>query len=118
MPHLTLEYSRNLSTEITAQMLRALNQALVDTGHFVEEDIKTRAIAFDCVAIGTALQPRAFLAARLSLLSGRSPQARKHIAQALLGALEAAIPAGDSALQTTVELVEIDRDSYAKSCRP
>jgi hypothetical protein len=35
----------------------------------------------------------------------------------LLAALEAAVPANGNALQTSVQLVEIERDSYAKSHR-
>lgn len=117
MPHLTLEYSDNLGTAISPAVLRGLNHALVATGHFDEADIKTRALAFDCVAIGTDDAPRAFLAATLSLLSGRSLQVRQEIAQALLTALEAAVPANGNALQTSVQLIEIERDSYAKSHR-
>ncbi len=117
MPHLRLEYSSNLGTPITPDLLRRLNLALVATGHFTEADIKTRAVAFDCVAIGTDVAPRAFLAATLSLLSGRSAQVRREIADALLAALEAAVPSGGNSLQTSVELLEIERDTYAKSYR-
>lgn len=117
MPHLTVEYSTNLGTDITPAVLRAVNDALLGTGQFEEADIKSRAIGFDSVAIGTADVPRAFVAAKLSILSGRSAQTKHEIAQALLAALEAAIPANGAELQTSVEILDIDRDSYAKSHR-
>ncbi len=117
MPHLVIEYSRNLPSLDAHALLGAANLALVATGQFEEADIKSRAVGVDCFAIGTAALPRAFVAARLSLLSGRDAATKRAIAQALLAALEAAVPAGGPALQTSVELLDIDRDSYAKSHR-
>ncbi|MGH8052926.1 MAG: 5-carboxymethyl-2-hydroxymuconate Delta-isomerase [Stenotrophomonas sp.] len=117
MPHLTLEYSNNLATAITPAVLRAANQALMRTGQFQEMDIKTRAIGFDLFAIGTADTARGFVTAKLSILSGRSAETKREIAQTLLAALETAIPADGWELQTSVEILDIDRDSYAKSLR-
>ncbi|WP_449467400.1 5-carboxymethyl-2-hydroxymuconate Delta-isomerase [Stenotrophomonas humi] len=117
MPHLTVEYSTNLGTDITPAVLRAVNDALLGTGQFHEADIKSRAIGFDSFAIGTVDVPRAFVSAKLSILSGRDAQTKRELAQALLAALEAAIPANGMELQTSVEILDIDRDSYAKSHR-
>lgn len=115
MPHLTIEYSCNLATAITPAVLRTLNLALLGTGQFEEADIKSRAVAFDCFAIGTADSPRGFVAARLAMLSGRSLEIKRNVAEALLAALESAISVGGMELQTSVEIADIDRDSYAKS---
>ena len=115
MPHLTIEYSNNLATVITPALLRIANHALLETGQFEETDIKSRALPFDCFAIGTSDTPRGFVAARLAILSGRSADTKREIAQALLAALEAAIKPGTLALQVSVEIVDIDRDSYAKA---
>ncbi|WP_269791324.1 hypothetical protein [Stenotrophomonas sp. Iso1] len=117
MPHLTIEYSSNLGTAPAAALLRAANEALMHTGQFQEADIKSRAIGHDNFAIGTADTARAFVAATLSLLSGRTAETKREIAQALLAALEAAIPTNGMDLQTSVEILDIDRDSYAKSHR-
>lgn len=118
MPHLVIEYSSNLTTLDASGLLRAANAALMATGQFQEADIKSRAIACDDFAIGTAQVPRAFIAARLSILSGRTPDTKRAIAQALLAALEDATATDGHALQTSVELLDINRDSYAKSHRP
>lgn len=115
MPHLTIEYSSNLSTAITDALLRAVNHALFGTGQFEETDIKSRALAFDCFAIGTSDSPRGFVAARLAILSGRSAEIKREIADVLLAALESAIAAGAMELQISVEIVDVDRDSYAKA---
>ncbi len=117
MPHLTIEYSNNLGTALAPALLHAANEALMHTGQFQEADIKSRAIGFDHFAIGTADTARAFVAAKLSILGGRTAQTKREIAQALLVALEAAIAADGQELQTSVEILDIDRDSYAKSHR-
>ena len=117
MPHLVIEYSNNLPHLAPSALLRSANAALMTTGQFQEADIKSRAIAVDSFAIGTNNAPRAFVAARLSILSGRSPETKQLLAQALLAALDAAIPGAGVDLQTSVEILDIDRDSYAKSHR-
>ncbi|MCD9087730.1 5-carboxymethyl-2-hydroxymuconate Delta-isomerase [Stenotrophomonas sp. SY1] len=117
MPHLTIEYSSNLGNALAPALLHAANGALMRTGQFQEADIKSRAIAFDDFAIGSTDTARAFVAAKLSILSGRTAQTKREIAQALLVALEAAIAADGLELQTSVEILDIDRDSYAKSHR-
>ena len=47
MPHLTLEYTRNLNNFDPALALVAINQAMLDSGLFAEADIKSRAIVLD-----------------------------------------------------------------------
>lgn len=118
MPHLTFEYSRNLDATLVPTLLRAANEALLRTGHFDEADIKSRALGFDDFVIGIAGLPRAFIAARLSMLSGRTPEAKRDIAQSLLTALTSALPQTGIDLQMSVEILDIDRDSYAKHHRP
>lgn len=118
MPHLVIEYSANLPALAPTDLLRTANMALMRTGQFQEADIKSRAIGFEHVAIGTADTPRAFVAARLSILSGRSPETKRDIARTLLDALESAVPGAALELQVSVEILDIDRDSYMKAHRP
>ena len=72
MPHLTLEYSKNLDTFSASAALLDINRALLASGQFEEADIKSRAIALDCCQIGVQDLPRAFIHAKLAILSGRS----------------------------------------------
>lgn len=116
MPHLTIDYSSNLDASITPALLRTANAALLATGQFQEADIKTRAQGFDCFAVGTQDAARGFVAARLAILSGRSSQIKREVADVLLAALEA-ITDDKLELQISVEVVDIDRDSYAKRLR-
>lgn len=116
MPHLTLEYTRNLGRLDPSAALAALNAAMAGSGLFEEADIKSRAIALDSFMIGTAPAPRAFAHVRIALLAGRSSEQRKTLADAALAALSATLhaPAGTE-LQLSVEMVDLDRPSYAKA---
>jgi len=116
MPHLTLEYTRNLNLPAPSRTLAALNAALAASGLFEEADIKSRAIALDSFAIGTAAAPRAFAHVRIALLAGRSAEQRKTLADTALAALSATLqaPAGTE-VQLSVETVDLDRPSYAKA---
>ena len=116
MPHLTLEYTRNLNLPDASATLAALNAAMAGSGLFDEADIKSRAIALDNFKIGTAPAPRAFAHVRIALLAGRSSQQRKTLADAVLAALAVAVNGQiGTEIQLSVETVELDRTSYAKA---
>ncbi|MDF0604767.1 5-carboxymethyl-2-hydroxymuconate Delta-isomerase [Neisseriaceae bacterium TC5R-5] len=116
MPHLTLEYSNNLSDFSPQPVLEALNQALLLSGEFAEIDIKSRAIAFEHFQIGTEKQRRGFIHVTLAIFSGRSTKKKQSISQKLLHALQQAakLPA-DIEVQLCAEIIEIDRAAYSKT---
>ena len=115
MPHLTLEYTTNLDKLEPGRTLLALNQALVESGHFTDTDIKSRAIALDTWYVGTAPSGHAFAHVKLAILSGRSPEVKSALSASLLRVLRASCPdAGGLAVQLCVEVLDIDRASYAK----
>ncbi len=116
MPHLTLEYSGNLADLDVEQYLLELNRTLVASGEFEEIDIKSRALRFDHFVIGTAPEQRAFIHAKVAILQGRSPEVRRALSGRLLERLQQ-LCHGASRHQTQlcVEILEIERDSYAKS---
>ena len=118
MPHVTLEYTANLSALDVAHTLAAVNQALVDSGEFGEPDIKSRALRLDQFQVGVLPVARGFVHLEIALLSGRSTAQRKALADAALAALLATVaPVTGVELQFSVETVELHRDSYAKSVR-
>jgi 5-carboxymethyl-2-hydroxymuconate isomerase len=115
MPHLTLEYTNNLGTITPDSFLLALNHALVASGHFEEADIKSRAIVLDTWRVGVASSDHAFVHVRLAILSGRSAQVRSELSNALLRVLRVSCKGlTNHPLQLCVEVVEIERASYAK----
>ncbi len=118
MPHLTLEYSDNLDGFDARAAVAAINQASVASGLFGESDIKTRALRLDCWQVGIESTPRAFAHVRIALLSGRTDEERKALAEAVLAALQPRVPAlAGGEVQLSVETVDLDRPSYAKAVR-
>mgnify|MGYP003730343275 CR=1 FL=1 len=116
MPHLHLEYTANLTDLAVEKTLLRLNNVLMASGQFGSEfDIKSRAFKVESFQVGTSLSPRAFIAVKLSLLSGRSPQVKKQLSESLLAALQdmGEWPA-DMQIQLSVQLVDMDRESYSK----
>lgn len=115
MPHLTLEYTDNLKDLALADTLLALNHALAASGHFEEADIKSRALPLHTWQVGTSSVQRAFVHVKLAILSGRSAQVKGELSGALLRVLRAACKdIAPCPVQLCVEVLEIDRASYAK----
>ena len=116
MPHLTLEYTANLSGFDPQAALAAINAASEASGLFGESDIKSRAVAVEHYRIGVKPLPRAFVHVCVALLAGRSAAERKALADGVLAALNATVDAPPGCeLQLSVETVELDRPSYAKA---
>lgn len=117
MPHLHMEYTANLPQLNADVALIRLNNTLVASGQFAAEfDIKSRAVKIETFKVGTAMGERAFVHVKLALLSGRSPQIKKQLAESLLAVVQDLCewPA-DIDVQLCVELLDIDRDSYTKT---
>jgi 5-carboxymethyl-2-hydroxymuconate isomerase len=116
MPHFHLEYSANLPNLDPAAVLGAVNHALAATGHFTEADIKSRAMKIDAFQVGTAAHARGFVAGKLALLSGRPAEVKAMLSAAALDAIQTVLaPVPGVQLQVSVEIVDIDRASYAKT---
>lgn len=115
MPHLTLDYTHNLASLDFDRTLLALNETLAASGHFEERDIKSRARRLDDWRVGTAPTERAFIHVKLAILSGRSAEIKSALSASLLESLRAALPGnGRHEVQLCVEILDIDRASYAK----
>ncbi len=116
MPHLIVEYSRNLAGFPEAQTLAELNQAVTGSPEILDEaDLKTRIVALDHYAIGSAPEPRAFVHAQLRLLSGRTPEAKRDLSERIAAVLRRLTPRPEGVMvQLSVEMVDMDRGSYAK----
>lgn len=117
MPHLHMEYTANLP-ELKAEVaLLRMNNALVASGQFsAEHDIKSRAVKHETFRVGTGIGEQGFVHVKLALLSGRSPEIKKQLADSLLAVIQdlGPWPTGVS-VQLCVEILDIDRDSYAKA---
>lgn len=116
MPHLTLDYSHNLTTLDAERTLLALNRALVESGQFAENDIKSRAHRLEQFRTGVDPVPRAFAHITLAILSGRTPECKQALSASLLSVLEQAelaLPGVE--VQLSVEIRDMERASYSKA---
>lgn len=116
MPHLVVEYSGNLPHFPEAQTLEELNASLCSHPEIQDEaDLKTRFVVADSFEIGTAPSNRAFVHAQLRLLSGRTPEAKKELSERIAAVLRERTPRPQGVMvQLSVEVVDMDRGSYAK----
>lgn len=115
MPHLTLEYTDNLPQLNPRETLLALNNILIASNQFNEADIKSRAILLDTYVIGHSPENRAFVYAKLAILSGRSTEIKQLLSTQLLEALKQLCPCPPTmALQLCVDIIDTNRDTYSK----
>ncbi len=116
MPHLVIEHSANLGTLPVGELLPALNRSVTASTAILDEaDLKTRVVAVDTFRIGNQGDGRAFVHAQLRLMAGRTPEAKRDLAERIAAALRAAVPRpAGLEVQLSVEVVDMDRDSYVK----
>ena len=117
MPHLTLEYSNNLAAPVDFDALFVkMAEELLAYPPIKMADIKCRAIGYDTFRIGSG-DPRAvFVHLSVDIMVGRTPEQRTAMSQALLKLLKESFLAiyDSQPCDITVNIREIDRDSYGK----
>ena len=120
MPHLTIQMTPNVSIAHEESLLKALNKALWDSGHFGKPtDIKARIVPIETFLVGVEDDEQAygFIYAHLKLMTGRDMVIRNQLAGLLVTAIEQEIGAeqsGRAALQICVEVEEISAVYHKK----
>ncbi len=112
MPHVVIEYSDNVKSEIVRGHIAAMaHKVMVDSGLFSTPDIKTRAHASSNFSVGLKCGQGSFVHVTVSILEGRPLEAREALSQTLCDALAEKMPHVD---QLTVEVREMARATYRK----
>lgn len=106
MPHLIVEHSQNLEA---SRLLEAVCQGAVESELFELTDIKTRAIGYQYFETNASQQQ--FVHVVVKILSGRTSAQRQMLSKLVLDQL-ALLNLESTSL--TVEVVEMERESYAK----
>jgi 5-carboxymethyl-2-hydroxymuconate isomerase len=114
MPHIIVEYSRNLEQSVyIPELIRVTHEAMIATKAFPSEALRTRGAPRDDFRIADGDPRNAFLAVVGRIAPGRPQQVRHELGRTLfevvtsyLGDVSKAIP-----LSITVELQEIDQTS-------
>lgn len=120
MPHLTIQMTPNVSIAHEESLLKALNKALWNSGHFgTPTDIKARIVPIETFLVGVEDDEQAygFIYAHLKLMTGRDMVIRNQLAGLLVTTIEQEIGAeqsGRAALQICVEVEEISAVYHKK----
>ena len=118
MPHLSIEYSRNLEARLDMPaFLRALRDAAVATGVFPPAGIRVRAFAADHVLIADGDPGHAFIDIAIRLRGGRSSEDKLRATAAIFAAAEAfcAHDLATNSLMLSLEMRDIDPELSPKT---
>lgn len=110
MPHIIVEYAEQLADdEQICALLQSVHDAVAESGLFESAHIKTRAYPFRHLTQAGGHEPYMHVQARIK--SGRNAEDKKRLSAAILDAMKRLnIPPA----VITVEIIDMDRDSYAK----
>ncbi|MBT3337793.1 MAG: 5-carboxymethyl-2-hydroxymuconate Delta-isomerase [Anaerolineae bacterium] len=110
MPHCIIEHSKGVkSLSSPINLIEAVHQGAFKSGLFREADIKARAISFEHYQVGNT--ELGFIHVTVRILSGRNEEQRTKLSNSVLAELE---KLNLSSTSLTVEICEIDKESYAK----
>jgi len=117
MPHLTLEYTKNLQSKIDFnEIFSKIHGEMIETGEFVLDDIKSRAICMEKYFIGDGDPDKGFIHLSISLLDKRNENLKTQLSKALLQVLSnyLKINTKENKCQISVEVVNINSIYYSK----
>lgn len=117
MPHLTIEYTRNLEDGFALeQTLHDVNATLLDSGQIKENtDLKSRAVPLDRSVVGAAGGLHGFVYCVLRVLPGRTDEVKAALTERIARVLRERIPRpAGMVVQLSVEIVEMHKPSYVK----
>ena len=114
MPHLVLEYTRNINRFDAGELLPRLTAATFESGQFEEASIKARSIELRDHALGLKNPRQPFVHLTVSIMPGRSAEVRQALAGSLLEVLRQGIAGSGDRVAASVEIREL-ADAYVKA---
>lgn len=110
MPHIIVEYAEQITDGIQIDsILQVVHQSIADSGLFKANQIKSRAYPFRTFTNAGGSEPYIHIQARIK--SGRDAGNKKQLGEVVLTGLSSlSIPAS----VITIEVIDMDRDSYGK----
>ena len=120
MPQVTIQTSGNLRRLDPDWLMLQVNRTLLNSGLFVEADLKIRVLRCDEFRIGAdQFDPafHGFVAATVAVLSGRDFTVRERLGQMVQRTVERCVQecAQSMQVQVTTEVVEIQPEMYFKT---
>lgn len=110
MPHIIVEYAEQITEGVPiGSILQVVHQSIADSGLFKANQIKSRAYPFRTFTNAGGSEPYIHIQARIK--SGRDADNKKQLGEVILAGLSSlSIPAS----MITIEIIDMDRDSYGK----
>lgn len=109
MPHLIIEYPQDIVEEEVEEMLDKVHGAAVSTSLFEENHIRIRAIPLTHYRAGGKRE--SFIHVQCHIHDGRTDIQKRKLSETILSAIR---KQGLEVKVITVEVMEMDRASYAK----
>lgn len=110
MPHIVVEYPLESVDEQSVEIvLQTIHQAIATSGLFKADQIKARAYSFRQFTNAGGSDPYIHIQARIK--SGRDADNKKQLSDVILAGLA---PLNLPVSVVTVEIIDMDRDSYGK----
>jgi 5-carboxymethyl-2-hydroxymuconate isomerase len=110
MPHLIIEFADEPAVAKRIEpLVDAVHRAAVETGLFDESHIRVKAIPVAHYRVAGKVDP--FLHVQCRIHAGRTEEQKRQLSEGVLAAIR---EQGLTVKSITVEVVEMDRGSYAK----
>jgi len=111
MPHCLIEYSNGLGAQVFPEkLMKTVHVAALDSGLFVEKDIKVRMVLFSEFLPVAGANDFVFITIRL--MSGRSVDLRRALSQRVFDAVQSL---GLASVSVSVDITEMVNDTYVKA---
>lgn len=117
MPHVVLEYTANVPGSFDPRrVLLDVHEVLMSTGLFTLADIKGRAVRHEVFAVGDGEAARSFVALTVSILEGRSDEAKARIGEGTLAVLRRSFSeaVAEGRCSLSVQVADLHRASYRR----
>jgi 5-carboxymethyl-2-hydroxymuconate isomerase len=121
MPHLTLQYTDNISQIIDFDdLFSTCHRLLNEIGNIDIKNCKSRAIELNTFYISEGNPHEGFVHLEVKFLEGRSAQIKNQIGETLLHHLieRYKISSSQQPIQLTVEILDITKENYYKFKSP
>ena len=115
MPHCIIEYSKELEKEISpTEMIETTHDGTMASGLFVENHIKSRAIAYEDFRTG---EPELrFIHITAKIISGRTIEQKTSLSESIQAQFKGVISEKKlSKISVTVDVRDLQQESYTKT---
>lgn len=121
MPQITLECTANLHPERSwDDLLGRIHDQIAGLAGIETQSCKSRVLTLEDYRVGAGEKKQAFAHLTIRIFAGRSPAVKTELGRSALALLKRHLAASgdDLDVQLTVELQDIDRESYFKDRLP